>query len=103
MKTWPLLDPLGRLPRMLNDFGRSELWLHARRVYRCSLQNDQVTVDITDANGALLHDASGCGPWHTFQLAPQAPPISVGERFRVYQDSSGVYTEHVQPEAIAAD
>ena len=103
MKTWPLIDPLGRLPRILKEYDRSELLLHVYRIHHCSFQNDQVTVDIEDANGSLLHDASGRGPWHTFQLAPQSPPVAAGQRFRIYQDPSGVYAEFLQPEASAAD
>jgi hypothetical protein len=89
----PILDQLGRLATLLQDYERDDLWLHVVRVHEMRSQHAQVVVSVEDRNGNVLTESTGRVRPHTFRIDGSHGPVSIGHRFHVARDESGVVVE----------
>ena len=89
----PILDQLGRLAMLLQDYERDDLWLHVVHVHEMRSQHAQVVVSVEDRNGNVLKENSGRVRPHTFRIDSSQGPVSIGHRFHVIRDESGVVVD----------
>ena len=93
----PLIDRLGRLATLLQDYGREEIWLEVRQVYPFAVQQPQVVVEVTDPGGTALRQPSGLASSLTFRLDPTVGSVNVGDRFRVRREGEQIRVTRVMP------
>jgi hypothetical protein len=86
----PILDQLGRLAMLLQDYERDDLWLHVVHVHEMRSQHAQVVVAVEDRNGNVLTENTGRVRPHTFRIDSSQGPVSIGRRFHVVRDEDGV-------------
>ena len=82
-----------RLVRVLDDYGRDELWLRAGHFYTLLTQPDQITFVAEDAAGRVLADRTGQVRSITLQLHARSIQIALGQRVHLARAGQGVRVE----------
>lgn len=88
----PILDQLGRLATLLQEYDRDDLWLNVVRVHNMQSQHAQVVVAVEDRNGNVLTESTGRVRPHTFRIDGSQGTVGIGHRFHIARarDDSGV-------------
>ena len=94
-QTSPLIDSLGRLATLLQDYRRDEIWLEVRQVYPFAVQQPQVVVAVIDPGGRALRQPPGLASSLTFRLDPAVGSVNIGDRFRVRREGERIRVSRV--------